>query len=196
LITGRAERAVIVVPDSLVYQWFVEMLKKFNLSFATINHETGLAEGENPFEDQQLFIVSLRYLMQNDWLAEFMLNDLWDMIIVDEAHQLRWSPEGGSPEYNFIEKLAHHTEGLVLLSGTPEILGLAGHFARLKLLDPQRFHDYVAYERFTEQGPIAILQLTEGRCGMVWTPSGRGFSRVAVGVLMWRVGGGVFPNSR
>lgn len=33
----------------------------------------------------------------------------------------------------------------------------------------QRFHDYVAYERFTGAGPLALLPLTEGRMGLIWT---------------------------
>jgi 2-octaprenyl-6-methoxyphenol hydroxylase len=33
----------------------------------------------------------------------------------------------------------------------------------------QHFHDHVAYERFTLSGPLALLPLTEGRCGLVWT---------------------------
>lgn len=142
---GRVERALIIVPDSLVYQWFVEMLKKFGLSFATINHESNLEDHENPFEEQQLFIVSLRFLMQHPGLADHAKADQWDMVIVDEAHQLRWSPTQVSAEYKLLEELAQRTEGLVLLSGTPEILGLAGHFSRLRLLDPQRFHDYDAF---------------------------------------------------
>lgn len=33
----------------------------------------------------------------------------------------------------------------------------------------QRFHDYVAYERFTSAGPLALLPMSEGRVGLIWT---------------------------
>jgi 2-octaprenyl-6-methoxyphenol hydroxylase len=33
----------------------------------------------------------------------------------------------------------------------------------------QRFHEHCAYERFTEDGPLAVLPLKGGRCGLVWT---------------------------
>ena len=34
---------------------------------------------------------------------------------------------------------------------------------------PQRFHEHVAYERFTDSGPLALLPLAEGRCTLVLT---------------------------
>lgn len=33
----------------------------------------------------------------------------------------------------------------------------------------QQFHDYVAYERFTSAGPLALLPMSEGRSGLIWT---------------------------
>jgi 2-octaprenyl-6-methoxyphenol hydroxylase len=36
---------------------------------------------------------------------------------------------------------------------------------------PQRFHDNVAYERFTPEGPLALLPLDGGRCTLVLTLS-------------------------
>lgn len=142
ILTGRVERALILVPDSLVYQWFVEMLRKFQMTFVTINHDSKLEKGDRPFEDAQLFVASIKYLMREDWLMDQVIESKWDLLVVDEAHQLRWSPENSSMEYDFVSVLAKETPGVLLLSGTPEILGLAGHYARLHLLDPNRFHDF------------------------------------------------------
>jgi 2-octaprenyl-6-methoxyphenol hydroxylase len=44
-----------------------------------------------------------------------------------------------------------------------------GQTAIIATLTTQRFHDHVAYERFTPEGPIALLPLSGGRCGLVWT---------------------------
>ncbi len=33
----------------------------------------------------------------------------------------------------------------------------------------QRFHEYIAYERFTANGPVALLPLSDGRCTLVLT---------------------------
>ena len=41
--------------------------------------------------------------------------------------------------------------------------------AIISTITTQRFHDHVAYERFTADGPIAVLPLSDGRCGIVWT---------------------------
>ena len=44
-----------------------------------------------------------------------------------------------------------------------------GQTAIVTTMTAQRFHDHVAYERFSADGPIAVLPLTDGRCGVIWT---------------------------
>ncbi len=44
-----------------------------------------------------------------------------------------------------------------------------GQHALIANVFTQRFHDYVAYERFTPEGPLALLPLSEARVGLVWT---------------------------
>ncbi|MCF6282380.1 MAG: 2-octaprenyl-6-methoxyphenyl hydroxylase [Candidatus Polarisedimenticolaceae bacterium] len=36
-------------------------------------------------------------------------------------------------------------------------------------ITPGKPHDNIAYERFTDSGPLAMLPMTEGRCSLVWT---------------------------
>jgi 2-octaprenyl-6-methoxyphenol hydroxylase len=44
-----------------------------------------------------------------------------------------------------------------------------GQTAVITTILPQRFHDNVAYERFTPHGPLALLPLEGGRCTLVLT---------------------------
>ncbi|HET8900246.1 MAG TPA: RNA polymerase-associated protein RapA [Rhodanobacteraceae bacterium] len=149
LAAGRANRVLVVLPENLVHQWFVELLRRFNLAFAIYDEERAAAieaGGEaNPFEDEQRVIVSLGFLQAAPQRAAQVLAAGWDLLLVDEAHHLEWSPEAASPAYALVEQLARATPGVVLLTATPEQLGRSGHFARLRLLDPARYHDLDAY---------------------------------------------------
>ena len=146
LITGRAERVLIVVPDPLLHQWLVEMRRRFNLKFSLFDAERMIeTDSNNPFQDEQLVLASIEFFMKDPQRASDAIAAGWDLAIVDEAHHLGWSPLGSSPEYAFIEALGLKVKGLLLLTATPEQLGKESHFARLRLLDPSRFHDYTQF---------------------------------------------------
>ncbi|MCV6625767.1 MAG: RNA polymerase-associated protein RapA, partial [Cellvibrionaceae bacterium] len=144
LFTGMAQRVLIVLPDSLVHQWLVEMLRRFNLSFSIIdeNRCQALEEDVNPFESSQLIITQLSFLSGSPERLEQALACDWDLLVVDEAHHLEWTPELASDEYQAVAALSGHSRGLLLLTATPEQLGVEGHFARLQLLDPDRYPDF------------------------------------------------------
>ena len=150
-LTGRAERMLIVLPESLVYQWFIELLRRFNLWFALFDSNrcdavTADDTETNPFMEEQRVICSLGSLLENEQLARCAIATEWDMLVVDEAHHLDWTPELASPGYQLVDALAQQSQGLLLLTATPEQLVAAGHFARLRLLDPERYPDLDAFK--------------------------------------------------
>ena len=42
-----------------------------------------------------------------------------------------------------------------------------GQTAIITTVLPAKFHEHVAYERFTASGPLALLPLADGRCTLV-----------------------------
>lgn len=55
------------------------------------------------------------------------------------------------------------------LLGVPTTVWEYGQTAVIANVTPERPHDHVAYERFTDTGPLALLPMSEGRCALVWT---------------------------
>ncbi len=171
LVTGRASRALVLVPEALMHQWFVELLRRFNLWFTLFDEQRCIdceaAEPEkNPFLSAQLGLAATPYLANNEKRAEQVVAAGWDLVIVDEAHHLGWTPEAASPEYALVEKLAAKAPGLLLLTATPTQLGQAGHFARLRLLDPNRYDHYESFlEEAEDYAKVADVaeKLVEGK---------------------------------
>ena len=170
LINGLTNRVLIIVPESLLHQWLVEMLRRFNLHFSVFDEERCLEElnddglqdddhlsdNNNPFLSEQLVLCSQQFFSNYPRRQQQALQAGWDMVIVDEAHHLKWSEQSASPEFQFVEQLGLRTPSLILLTATPEQLGKESHFARLRLLDPDRFYSFSAFleeERLFE--PVA-----------------------------------------
>lgn len=152
-LTGRAERILVLVPEHLIHQWFVELLRRFNLWFTLIDREhceaiTAEDPQRNPFLESQLALCGLKTLTDNPKWAQAAIDADWEMLVVDEAHHLEWRPDAPSREYQLVEQLTDESDGLLLLTATPEQLGAEGHFARLRLLDPDR---YPSLERFQDE---------------------------------------------
>ncbi len=152
-LTGRAERVLVLVPEPLIHQWFVEMLRRFNLHFSIFDEERceSIEANDpeaNPFLDSQLVLCSVELLARNSSRATQAVKASWDLVIVDEAHHLEWHPNQPSLEYQLVDHLAQHSAGLLLLTATPQQLGPEGHFARLRLLDPDR---YASLDQFLKE---------------------------------------------
>jgi len=170
LQTGRAARVLILLPENLQYQWLVEMRRRFNLNAALFDlarcaalRESGA--DENPFESEQIVLMAQELAVDHPHIADALVRARWDLLVVDEAHHLEWSPEAASPAYELVAVLAARTPGVLLLTATPEHLGVASHFARLRLLDPARYHDlgkFVEEEKNYEAVASAAAGLMAG----------------------------------
>jgi ATP-dependent helicase HepA len=178
LASGMASRILVIVPPALTFQWFVEMIRRFNLQFTLLDEERcQLIEADNetedldessldnPFEAQQLVLCSLDLFTQNPDRIEQAMEGEWDLVVVDEAHHLQWHDGEPGPDYLAVQLISQFARGLLLLTATPEQLGRLGHFSRLRLLDPSRYHDYEAFlaeEQEYEEVAHLVTQVEAG----------------------------------
>ncbi len=99
------------------------------------------------------------------------------------ANQVRLEIEYGGSRKGLTARLLIGADGAN--SRVREALGIAAEtrdYAQTAVIanvTPERPHQGVAYERFTPNGPIALLPMTEGRCKLVWThPSAAAAARM------------------
>ncbi|MCG8614907.1 MAG: SNF2-related protein [Desulfobacterales bacterium] len=162
LVQEQINRILIIVPDALVHQWFIEFYRKFSLTFRLFDEDFCRAAEEaepdmNPFSGDQQGICCQSFIRDSERRREQILSAGWDMVVLDEAHHMTEDPEF----YGFMRRLGTQTSGLMLLTATPEQLGIETHFAQLQLLDPDRYYDLDAYLKEAKTYEATAKQVTQ-----------------------------------
>src|SRR5450759_576073 len=155
LLRRRIQRVLILTPASLRLQWRDEMWEKFSLRFnlvdrdetATLRRRLGM--DANPWRSFSRIIASYHYLRQDDVLDQFMAacqtppgspHLPWDLLIVDECHNLMPSPFGQDSDLcRMVRLLAPRFEHRLFLSATPHNGHTRSFTGLLEILDPVRF---------------------------------------------------------
>lgn len=148
----RISRALIIVPEALQVQWLVELVRRFDLM------PDLYAGDEHDFMSGQIHIIPHAALADE---GERLTTGDFDIVLVDEAHHI----EQESDEFTVLEQLSILCPHLILLTATPEQLGIESHFARLQLLDSAKFTDieqFKALEADYAELNTRIRQLPEG----------------------------------
>ncbi|HYC56524.1 MAG TPA: RNA polymerase-associated protein RapA [Candidatus Binatia bacterium] len=163
ILNGRVARVLVLVPDSLLHQWLVELRRRFQLRFAIYDESRCAAieesePGANPFLEEQLVLAGLSLIADGGVRATQAAQAGWDMVVVDEAHHLQWCLSEASAAYRAVEAVTARAAAVLLLTATPQQLGEEGHFGRLRLLDPDRYADYRRWtEEFRRYSEVAAL---------------------------------------
>ena len=68
--------------------------------------------GISPFKSNNRIIMSIEELERSDKKSFEATSVDWDLVIVDEAHHLEWTPEEPSLKWHFVNEIAKKAETL------------------------------------------------------------------------------------
>lgn len=158
LLRRRIRRVLVLCPASLKYQWQQEMDEKFSLQMEVIDRsethalKRRLGLDANPWRMNQRIVSSYHYLRQPDVLEQFLATCRapdgavataqlpWDLLIVDEAHNLMPSNFGRDSDLTeMLRQITPYFEHRLFLTATPHNGHTRCFSGLLELLDPVRF---------------------------------------------------------
>jgi superfamily II DNA or RNA helicase len=141
-LRGMCERILIVAPANLAFQWQRELKEKFDEKFFVIKGDDIRDQfGVNQWLEQKQMITSLDLAKRTEILPG-LRQVHWDLIIVDEAHRMSWSPPARkTARYALGELLRDISDHMLLLTATPHKGDPANFSLFLQLLDVDAYAD-------------------------------------------------------
>ena len=136
-------------------------------------------------------VEALGYVVENAWIGHCLWQALDDQVVIRHcpAEVERLEPGATGYRLSFTDGQQLECDLTVLAdggrSGLREQLGIQvsrrpyGQTALIANITPGKPHGGLAFERFTEDGPMALLPLQDDRCALVWTRSQVDAARLA-----------------
>jgi ATP-dependent helicase HepA len=153
VLSDRAERCVVVAPDTLTVQWLGELWRKHHQAFVLFDDQRvadvarDFGSEFNPFDVHRRVVVSLEMLMARPRLTEQAVAARVDLLVVDEAHRLRRPPgHAGDAAFRAVAPIAGLGRHVVLLTATPFEDDVQGFYRLLQLLRPEEFPENDGFE--------------------------------------------------
>lgn len=176
LLRRRIRRVLVLCGASLRHQWREEMKSKFSLTFDVVDRagthalQKRVGLDANPWRTYPRIISSYHYLRQPDVLEQFrsacrqpeVTAQLpWDLLIVDEAHNLMPSNFGEDSDLaKMLRYISPWFEHKLFLTATPHNGHTRCFSGLLEQLDPVRFTQTA---EFTESAKRQVGQVVVRR---------------------------------
>ncbi len=142
MLRGLAERILVVCPANLAFQWQRELREKFDEKFLVLKGSDIRDQfGVNQWMEQKRVITSLD-LAKRDEILPGLRQAHWDLVIIDEAHRMSWSPPAKkTARYALGELLRDSADHILLLTATPHKGDPKNFTLFLQLLDQDAYAD-------------------------------------------------------
>ena len=146
---GRGRRILVITQKSMLTQFQKEFWSRFTIPLVRLDSQglqrvrNNIPSNHNPFNHFDRTIISVDTLKTNLEYRNYLENAWWDIIIIDECHNVaaRAGEDSLSSRARLARLLARRSDTLILLSATPHD-GSARSFASLmSLLDPTAISD-------------------------------------------------------
>ena len=158
---GRARRILVVATKAMLLQFQQEFWNRFSIPLCRLD-SVGIQRcinripvNKNPFDYFDKSIISVDTLKQPEFLS-YLEKSQWDLIIIDEAHNVASRGDSRSQRARLANLLSKHSDSMIMLTATPHD-GSAKSFASLmNILDPTAIPDSENYrpDDFIDKGLI------------------------------------------
>lgn len=144
---GKGKRILVVTTKSMMAQFQKELWSRFTIPLVRLDSvglervRSRIPTNANPFHHFDKAIISIDTLKQNREFQVWADKSYWDIIVIDEAHNVAFRGSTLSQRARLADLLSRHSDTLIMASATPHDGKPASFASLMNMLNPTAIAD-------------------------------------------------------